>query len=138
MSAVDLNPHVNPMRYMCRVCKEPLGFPTPSLIGWVCPDDDNRSVVAIALADVVKMVDLDLLHQLWHDAAGFRPWQIDGIPARRQTWVAHAYVKARPEHGHDTTIYKVIERLGVGSLTLTPEQITAAASNTKFRKGLIP
>lgn len=135
-SVHDLDPHAAVVRYMCRVCKEPLGFPPPPTAGWVCPDDEGMPV-PMTLDDVVKLVDLELLHQLWQAALGYRPWQIDGRSTHRQAWVAHAYVKAKPEHGHDTAIYKAIERLGVGAIVLTPDQVVAQATNTKFRKGLI-
>lgn len=132
----DLDPHTASARYMCRVCKEPLSFPTPPLTDWRCPDDGGLPVPT-TMADVVKLVDLDLLSQLWHVALAYKPWQIDGRSTHRQAWVAHAYVKAKPEHGHDTAIYKAIERLGVGAIVLTPDQVVAQATNTKFRKGLI-
>lgn len=120
---------------MCRTCKQPLGMTVPP--GWVCGDDGDTVTKPMTLDDIVKQVNLEHLHQLWHDAAGYRPWRVNGRPVTRQAWVAHAYVKAHPEHGHDTAIYKAIERLGVGAMLITPAQSVAQETNLKFRKGLI-
>lgn len=133
MTAAD--PHLCAARYMCRTCKQPLGLAVP--FGWVCGDDGDTVAKPMTLDDIVKQVNLEQLHQLWAISLAYQPWRIDAHPVTRQAWVAHAYVRLSPEHGHDTAIYKAIERLGVGAVALTSDQIKAQHANLKFRKGLI-
>lgn len=134
MNVMSDNPHTCTVRYMCRACKEPVGFPPPPVNSWVCTEDGGLPV-QIPMDDVVKMVELDLLHDLWSLSRSSK-LDIDGKPVGRQTWVAHAYVKRKPEHGCDTAIYKAMDRLGIGDIAHSSEVVKARDLNVRFRKGL--